>query len=1719
MSIKDFRARQVRASALIASGGLGVSGKTDLGLLVYSSSAATNLIGGRMGTMLNDVGTDVWLFVSGTSNNTTFAPPGVRSGDGVTLFGGDVVVSGTFYAEKMVVEVDQTSTGSLMISGSLFVSQSVSIGQISDMASDLSSAGVLDLSGNANEGKPTLFVTHEDDDQVGIDLNINSTTAVGIDVDATTTTGNVVDVAASTLTTGRAKLTTVTATPPDGSNNTIEEWDIDFDGTGSSTGKGLFVNYDKDGVTASGKTATVYGVQVDVDDSATNVGTVNLYGLEATATAASTNGTITVYGANISAAGGDTNIGLQVTSVDKALRLKYDADEYADFSVTSAGVLTIATADDSSDSGAITLDTVDKITLDSDTDSEGIVYAAGGTELLQIYNDGSQNVKFLISQGSKTLEILENGGTSLVHFGEAAGTVFNDGHAAAYDFRVESDNKTSAILLDAGTEQLALLAGGTAASDAYQSPPNPTGRALPSDIGLWISGAMAARGITTGHATKGVSVFSGDLVTSGAVALGLGLTLPGASPTQQSLIVGVHSITGSDVGIFFSGSKGQKSAINSYGTTLFGGDVYMSGALYADDMTILDDLAVGDDLSVGGDITVAGVTKIANGSAGAPSLAFTTDTDTGIFLSSAGIMNFSTAGTERLEIAAGAVVFNDSGADTDFRVEMPGRAGGLLVDAGTIQVAILSEGINAGEGYSDNESATLTAIPGDVGLFVSGAILGVGITTGDGAKGVSLFGGDLSVSGSAHLAVAQGQAGDTQPVSQLLMVGATSITGSDVSMFFTGSKGQKGALNSYGTVLFGGDLVSSGNIHGFEDFYVHGTKKIYFEDAVNKDQYITSAGSGVTAVAAPTEIDLTAPTVDINASTEVNISGQTTIGGTLLVAEYINHTGDTDTGIRFQTDSIDFIAGSGGGSTINLSEGIAGSSFGVNTNRANADLVIINASRNDVDTYIMADTDEKALFAGIAEAGSEQVLILSGGAGESDDEATGTDIAFFVSGTKGSRNTDRRGTSLFGGDVAVSGTIHALGDATIGDDLTFNSDGAKLSFGTDSEVTLTHVHNTGLLLSDDSGVGVTKLMFGDDATFIQQQADGELGIDADSTINITAPTVDIDASSGVDISNSLTVGANLSVASNIVQTGDTANYIQFGTDILTFNVTNTQFVIDDVNDRISVGNPANPAGTSAADIIIQSAVANKFLVHAKNGAIGSQQVLILSGGAGTSLNEANATDISFFVSGTVGSKDTSVKGTSVFGGDLVVSGNTYLNVNGAYPGQLLGVGTDVEFFVSGSRVTKVGSLLLSGGVSSGAGVSVVGGDLVVSGALYGADPYGLGERALEIKSTAVTITQPNDEYMSFSGGSDAIFVISASIDSTAMNATGGSNSRSVIGGALEVSGALRVGAGRHVTGVESFDGGTISGSIHETEQGVSYLIAGANITISSASNGQVTITSTGGGDVDVSGTPANNQVAIWTDADTLEGTSAFTYDGTTIGLNDAVTVNEGGGDNDFRVESQGNTHAVFVDASTNQVVLGSKAAPTLASDVGLFISGTIGGIGASAGDQSKGSTIIGGDLLVSGTVVTVADGISGGSISGSIHETSSGISYLVAGNNVSIASGTNGQVTISATAGSVTVGSDADNRVVTSDADGSFTAESALVIDGSTLTLAGNIIPDSDNSRDLGSTDKRFSNIYTGDLHLRNERGDWSIIEEEDYLSITNNKNGKKYKFVLEEIE
>ena len=73
----------------------------------------------------------------------------------------------------------------------------------------------------------------------------------------------------------------------------------------------------------------------------------------------------------------------------------------------------------------------------------------------------------------------------------------------------------------------------------------------------------------------------------------------------------------------------------------------------------------------------------------------------------------------------------------------------------------------------------------------------------------------------------------------------------------------------------------------------------------------------------------------------------------------------------------------------------------------------------------------------------------------------------------------------------------------------------------------------------------------------------------------------------------------------------------------------------------------------------------------------------------------------------------------------------------------------------------------------------------------------------------------------------------------------------------------------------------------------------------------------------------------------------------------------------------------------------------------------------------------------------------------------------------------------------------------------------------------GNTIPGADNASNLGSSTKRWKNIYAADMHYSNKGdknsvdgtwGSYTIQEGENDLFLLNNRNGKKYKFNLTEV-
>ena len=78
------------------------------------------------------------------------------------------------------------------------------------------------------------------------------------------------------------------------------------------------------------------------------------------------------------------------------------------------------------------------------------------------------------------------------------------------------------------------------------------------------------------------------------------------------------------------------------------------------------------------------------------------------------------------------------------------------------------------------------------------------------------------------------------------------------------------------------------------------------------------------------------------------------------------------------------------------------------------------------------------------------------------------------------------------------------------------------------------------------------------------------------------------------------------------------------------------------------------------------------------------------------------------------------------------------------------------------------------------------------------------------------------------------------------------------------------------------------------------------------------------------------------------------------------------------------------------------------------------------------------------------------------------------------------------------------------------------------VTAGKHFNPASTNSTDLGTTSLRWRNLYTQDLQLSNESssgndvdgtwGNYTIQEGESDLFLINNRSGKKYKFLLQEV-
>ena len=324
---------------------------------------------------------------------------------------------------------------------------------------------------------------------------------------------------------------------------------------------------------------------------------------------------------------------------------------------------------------------------------------------------------------------------------------------------------------------------------------------------------------------------------------------------------------------------------------------------------------------------------------------------------------------------------------------------------------------------------------------------------------------------------------------------------------------------------------------------LNSTMAIQFNDA---SQSINAPSNAILDINATDEIELNATLADVNANLDVSgtIVGASTLTATAITASGILKTDDTTeatstTDGSLQTDgglsvAKDLVAGD----DVKLLSDAAVLSFGADSDVTITHVadtgILLNSTMaiqfNDASQFINAPsnaildinaTDEIELNATLADVNAN--LDVSGtivGA------STLTATAITASGILKTDDTTEA-TSTTDGSLQTDGGLSVAKDIVAGDDVKLLSDAAVLSFGADSDVTITHVADTGILLNSTMAI-----QFNDASQFINAPSNAILDINATDEIELNATLADVNAN--LDVSGTYTGGGLMTTGGNIV---------------------------------------------------------------------------------------------------------------------------------------------------------------------------------------------------------------------------------------------------------------------------------------------------------------------------------------------------------------------------------------------------------------------------------------------------------------------------------------------------------------------------------------------------------------------------------------------------------
>jgi hypothetical protein len=344
-------------------------------------------------------------------------------------------------------------------------------------------------------------------------------------------------------------------------------------------------------------------------------------------------------------------------------------------------------------------------------------------------------------------------------------------------------------------------------------------------------------------------------------------------------------------------------------------------------------------------------------------------------------------------------------------------------------------------------------------------------------------------------------------------------------------------------------------------------------------------------------------------------------------------------------------------------------------------------------------------------------------------------------------------------------------------------------------------------------------------------------------------------------SHKLSVGGNMDLGEYLYHKNDTDTFIRFEDDAIHMEAGGKSFLklSQAGTNKLILNN-----GQADVDLQVKSkGSANVFRTDAFNNSVYFGD----NAGAGV--------DNNFWVSGSIGTRGSSTRGTAVFGGDLFTSGSAI--ALGGLSGSLTHLVDGTSYLVAGDGIAvssgSSGKITITNSLPSGVRDKIVyeitsshssGTPVTISSADFSIGKYNPDLIDMYLNGALLMSGSGNDYILSPSSNNKVTFnfllenedLVTAVIEesggaSTSSSSTspGGTNTQVQFndGGAFGGdSGFLynKTSNDLYVEGVLTGSMG-LSGSLTRLSDGTSYIVAGNNVTVTSASNGQVTVASSG----------------------------------------------------------------------------------------------------------------------------------------------------------------------------------------------------------------------------------------------------------------------------------